>query len=98
MSSFGVRVRCVAPRSYASVEGPNGTLKAGNSYNLWASFCRYAVRLSVSLKFCNLDALSTRRANLSKAFFDKVCEEDSCLHDQLPRMHDFSATSQLRHV
>ena len=49
------------------------------------------------LPLVKLESLQERRHKLSKFFFDKICQEDNCLHDLLPPERDPTLLTKLRH-
>ena len=44
----------------------------------------FGMTYSSLLYLSDLESLSDRRSNVSKTFFDRVCHDNSCLHDLLP--------------
>jgi len=48
------------------------------------------------LYLSDLESLSNRRSKLSKTYFDKICHDDSCLHDLLPPKRPSTLLDKLR--
>lgn len=51
-----------------------------------------------ALFYSDLQSLYDRRVELSKKFFDKICQPDSCLNNLLPPKRDPEVLAKLRHA